>query len=93
MFNLTSAAIFFVWANALFIVALTMTAYKDSLQRRMSDAHTHLQLAGVLALVTAVMASVVLYEQKAFGDVQTQKLEQESTNNSSWNAYPPTASR
>lgn len=86
MFSVT--AIILVWANALFIVALTMTAYKDSLQRRMEDAHTHLQMAGILALVTAIMASSILYEQKVFGDTQTQKLEERTPGNSSWNAYP-----
>lgn len=70
-----------MWANACFIVLLTMTAYQDAVRRNLTEARRHLQLAGLIALFSAIMSTVVLNEQKA-------EAATKATQNSSWNAYP-----
>jgi hypothetical protein len=75
-----------MWVNAVFIVVLTMTAYQDAVSRNLREAKQHLQIAGLLALFSALMCSAVLYEKKAEAAPATGSI------NSSWNAYP-TASR
>lgn len=74
-----------MWANACVIVALTMTAYKDALQHKMRDARSHLQIAGMIALVTAAMSSVILHQQKTEAATKSTEVREPS-----WNAYPTT---
>lgn len=76
-------AVVLMWANASFIVVLTMVAYQNAVRRNLKDARQHLQLAGLIALFSALMCSVVLTEQKA-------EAANKGIQNSSWNAYPTT---
>jgi amino acid transporter len=75
-----------MWVNAFFIVFATMAAYQDAVRRNLREAKQHLQLAGLLALFSALMCSAVLYEKKADAAPATGSV------GPSWNAYP-TASR
>ena len=71
-----------MWVNAVFIVVMTMTAYQDAVSRNLREAKQHLQLAGLLALFSALMCSAVLYEKKADASPATGSV------GPSWNAYP-----
>lgn len=76
-----------MWVNAVVIVIHTMMAYEEAVKRNLKEVRQHLQLAGLIALFSALMCSVVLYEQKAEAATKT-------NSNSSWNAYQQhTASR
>jgi hypothetical protein len=86
------AATLLMWVNAVFIVALTMIAYGDAVQRRMQHVRTHLRIAGVLAVATALLSTVVLYENRSAAAEEIRQLKSEQQN-ASWNAYPPTVSR
>jgi hypothetical protein len=76
-----------MWVNAVFIVIATMAAYQDAVRRNLREAKQHLQLAGLLALFSALMCSAVLYEKKADAATSTGSV------GPSWNAYPSTVNR
>jgi len=74
-----------MWVNAVVIVIHTMMAYDEALKRNMKQVRQHLQLAGLIALFSALMCSVVLYERKV------EASSPGTTKNASWNAYPTTS--
>ena len=76
-------AVVLMWTNACFIVVLTMIAYQNAVIRNLRVVRQHLQLAGLIAIFSALMCSVVLTEQKA-------EAANKGIQNSSWNAYPTT---
>lgn len=81
------AATVLTWANAVFIVLLTLMAYEDALQKRFSEVRKHLRIAGVLALATALLSTVVLYENRSMATERIQQLEKGQAQNASWNSY------
>lgn len=86
------AATILTWANACFIVALTVIAYRDALQKRFHDVQRHLRLAGTLAIATAALSTVILYENRSQANEEIKQLKSEQTKNASWNTYPQNAS-
>ena len=76
-----------MWVNALAIVVLTMDAYKDAIQHKLQDMRRHLQIAGLIALASAVMSSVILHEQRAEAATKSTEFRDSAP---SWNAYPIT---
>jgi hypothetical protein len=76
-----------LWINAVFIVVATMAAYQDAVRLNLREAKQHLQLAGLLALFSALMCSAVLYEKKVEASTSTGSV------HPSWNAYPSTVHR
>lgn len=79
-----------MWANALVIVALTMGAYKDAIQHKMHDARKHLQIAGLIAIASAAMSSIILYEQKLEAATRAIEIRDSWHSGPSWNSYPTT---
>lgn len=79
----SSFATVLMWLNALVIVALTMNAHRDAIQHQMQDMRKHLQIAGLIAVASAAMSSVILHEQRVEAAAKPPQ-------NSSWNAYSAT---
>lgn len=74
-----------MWVNACVIVVLTMNAYKDAIQNQVQDMRKHLQIAGLIALASAVMSSVILHEQRAEAATKSTEIRDSGP---SWNSYP-----
>jgi hypothetical protein len=80
--NLSLFVIVLAWANGLMIAWLAIQGYYEAVCGRFEMAKSHLRLAGLIAVMSALLTTTTIASQR------NQRIEKENNDGPSWNAYP-----
>jgi hypothetical protein len=82
--NLSFFVIVLAWINAFAIAGFTLLAYQEAICQNLKDAKSHLRLAGLIAIMTALLTTSTIASQHN----RCKEMKCQSSNNASWNASP-----